>query len=276
MIPIAIGQTEGRMHKILRSTLFILSIAAMQAHSAAPAPAVAPALDVPTYAFLSLIGDKLAIVVAQQQTGSRLDQNRREPPVDVKDAVFDNTAAWAAGEAIRKVIPRAELAVLNSRSPVLFEKQRELFEETNGVIAIPEAIRTALKNEKANYLILITKHRAEAEFRFTSGYDGSGLVEGLGFYLDAAPEVRSQTTNETGRGYIAPYLYAKVTLVDVATAKVINRQVIKASMAIASARAQESQVSPWAAMTSAEKVSAITRLIQREFARVVPQLLKTE
>lgn len=84
---------------------------------------------VPTYALLSLIGDKLDIVIAQLQTGSRIDKNRREPPLAIEDPVFDRAAAMAAGEAVRKIIPRAELAILNSRSPFLFEKQRELFDE---------------------------------------------------------------------------------------------------------------------------------------------------
>lgn len=238
------------------------------------APAAMP--DVPTYAFLSLIGDKLEIVIAQPQIGSRIDKNRREPPLIIQDPIFDNAAATAAGEAVRKVIPRAELAILNSRSPVLFEKQRDLFEEKNGVIAIPDAIRTALQNEKATYLILITKHRDEAQFQFTNTSEGTGTLEGLGFYLDGATGTRRGDTGESGRGYIAPYVYAKVSLVDVQTSKVIKKQTIKASMAISSARARENLADPWAALTSAEKVSAINRLIQREIARVIPQLLKAD
>ena len=127
---------------------------------------------------LSLIGDKLDIVVAQYQAGSHMDQNRREPAVAIADPVFDNMAATAAGEAVRKIIPRAELAILNSRSPVLFAKQYELFEEKGGVIAIPDAIRTALQNEKATYLILITKHRDDAQFEFTNAIEGAGMLEG--------------------------------------------------------------------------------------------------
>ena len=231
---------------------------------------------VPTYALLSLIGDKLDIVIAQLQTGSRIDKNRREPPLAIEDPVFDRAAAMAAGEAVRKIIPRAELAILNSRSPFLFEKQRELFDEKNGFMTIPEAIRTALENEKATHLILITKHRDEAQFQFANASDGTGMLEGLGFYLDGATDTYSSATGDAGRGYIAPYVYAKVTLIDVQTSKVIKKQTIKASMAISSARAQENLASPWAALSSAEKVSAINRLIQREIARVVPKLLTAD
>ena len=87
------------------------------------------------------------------------------------------------------------MAILNSRSPALFEKQRDLFEEKGGVIVIPDAIR---------------------------------------------------------------------------------KQTNTASMTISSARAQENLGSPWVALTSAEKISAINRLIQREIARVVPPLLKAD
>lgn len=256
------------MRKFSYGMMVTLVFATLQTRAATP--------EDPTYAFLSLIGDKLDIVIAQPQTGSRIDQNRREPPLTILDPVFDNAAATAAGEAVRKIIPRAELAILNSRSPVLFEKQRDLFEEKDGVIAIPEAIRTALQNEKATHLILITKHRGDAQFQFSNLSDGTGMVEGLGFYLDGNSGTRRGDTGEAGRGYIAPFVYAKVTLVDVQTSKVIKKQTIKASMAISSARAQENIASPWAALSSAEKVSAINRLIQREIARVVPQLLKTD
>ena len=143
-------------------------------------------------------------------------------------------------------------------------------------MTIPDAIRTALQNEKATHLILITKHRDEAQFQFANASDGTGMLEGLGFYLDGATDTYSGATGDAGRGYIAPYVYAKVTLIDVQTSKVIKKQTIKASMAISSARAQENLASPWAALSSAEKVSAINRLIQREIARVVPKLLTAD
>ena len=106
------------MRRLMYGLILTLVFAATQSRAATP--------EVPTYAFLSLIGDKLDIVIAQMQTGSRIDQNLRMPPVIIQDPVFDNVAATAAGDAIRKIIPRAELAILNSRSPVLFEKQRDL------------------------------------------------------------------------------------------------------------------------------------------------------
>jgi hypothetical protein len=256
------------MRKIFCGLIVALAFASTRSHAANP--------EVPTYAFLSLIGDKLEIVVAQLQTGSLLDKNRREPAVEIKDPVFDNAVATAAGQAVRAVFPAAELAILNTRSPILFEKHRDLFEEKGGVIAIPDAIRGALANEKATHLVLITKHRDNAYFEFTNANEGSGMLEGLGFYLDGAMETKRSDTSESGRGYIAPYVYAKVTLVDVKTSKVIAKQTIKATMTISSARAQQNLATPWAALSSAEKVNAINRLIQREMARVVPLLLKVD
>ncbi|MEQ1517774.1 MAG: hypothetical protein ABL931_14930, partial [Usitatibacteraceae bacterium] len=105
------------------------------------------------------------------------------------------------------------------------------------MISILDAIRSALAKEKADYLILITKHRDAAQFAFTNAIDGAGLLEGLGFYLDGATRTYTGDTREAGRGYIAPFCYAKVTLVDVKTSKVIKKQFIKASMAISSGRA---------------------------------------
>lgn len=268
------------MRKFLCSTLFVTLSALIGTSAAAPAASATPPAtsfaEAPTYAFLSLIGDQLDIIVSRQQIGTLLDKNSREPPLLIQDPVFDNVAATVAGEAVRKVIPRAELAILNSRSPVLFEKYYELFAEKGDVIAIPDAIRTALKNEKANYLVLITKYRHEAKFNFSNAIDWGGMLEGLGFYLDGATGTKRGDTGEYGRGYIAPFAYMKITLVDAQTSKILGKQTIMASTTIASARAQENLASPWAALSSAEKVSAINRLIQREIGRAMPLLLKKD
>ena len=253
------------MQKVLYRIACALLFGAAQAQAAGIEP--------PCYAMLSLIGDKLDIVVYQTQTGSNIEQNRHEPlPID--DPLFDNAAVSAAGDAVRKVVPGAALVVLNSRSAALFERQRELFDEQDSKIALPDAIKTALQKENATHLILITKHRDDAILAFSDRYDGSGKLEGLGYYIDGVMPTKPGEGGETGRGYLAPYVYMKVSLIDAQTSRLIGKQIVKASQSVSVARAIDS-ANPWDAMTNEQKVRIIDQMIRREITRVVLELMKT-
>ena len=269
------------MKKIVSALRSILAIGfcvtgvAIAQTPAATAPATPPATPTDTRVFglLSLIGDNLDIVIARPQTGTLVDPNRRER-LPINDPIFDTSAINAAGAAIRKVIPRAELAVLNTRSAVLFEKQRDLFTESNSTMTIPDAIKNALKAQQATHLLLITKHRAEAQLQFSDSTDGYGRLEGLGFYLDGNMLTSNDRTGFSGRGFIAPFVYVNVALIDLATMKTLKRQSITASNTVSSARAQESNQSPWLALTASEKVNIIDRIVQREVGRVALEVMQ--
>ncbi len=149
----------------------------------ASAQAVAPS-PTPVYAVLSLIGDRLDIVVRQLQTGTRVDANRHQP-LSIAEPVFDDAAVAAAESAIREANPKAEVSALRTRSQVLFDKQAVLFSINGDTMAMPEAIKDALRGQGATKLVLIGKRRDDASFKFADGYfDGVGKLEGLGFYLD--------------------------------------------------------------------------------------------
>lgn len=186
--------------------------------SAAAQPAAAPAAP-PVYALLSLIGDKLDIVIAQPQTGTLVDRNRHEP-LPIADAVFDNTAISSAGEAIRRSIPKAELAALNSRSPVLFDRQRGCSWKRTRSCRCRTRSWDAIRAQQATHFVLISKHRDEARLQFYGNSDGGGRLEGLGFYLDGGTVVTDSSSGESGRGYIAPFAYFSVTLADAKTMKI--------------------------------------------------------
>ncbi len=246
------------------AALLMLPFAASHAAESAPAS---------VYAVLSLIGDKLDVVVAQAQTGTRVDANRRQS-IAIADAVFDNAAVSAVADAVRKLKPNAELAAINTRSTALFEKQRELFEQRGDTIQIPDAIRAALKNQGATHLFLITKRRDDAQAQFLNGLsDGKGRLEGLGFYLDGSIETKVASTGEGGRGFIAPFAYLNVALIEVASSKVIKTEKITASSPISAGRAQKDIGNPWEALSSVEKVRLVNLLIERELGRVVPELM---
>jgi hypothetical protein len=254
-------------------------LAPAQGLSQAPAAPPSQGTDeMPVFALLSLVGDKLEIVIKQLQTGSNLNQNRRQP-VPIDSPIFDSTAASAAGNAIKRALPRAELALLNTRSTPLFERQRILFDDQGDRLGVPEAILDAARKQGANRLLLILKRRDDASFEFTATGDfaDAGKLEGLGFFLDSTMET-SATDNSglrvaRGRGFIAPYVFVDVMLLDVATRKVLGKRAITASVMATSGRSGQDIHEPWNAMSSADKVRHVNQLIEREVGRATLELV---
>lgn len=266
---------------MLAKRFFLASLLCCAMHSGANTPATNAAVPatsaVPVYGVLSLIGDQLNVVVRQLQTGSRLDPNLRQT-IEIKEDAFDMGAILASAKALGKAIPGAEVAVINTRSAVLFEKQASFFDVSNGVLTIPDAIRNVLREQKADKLIFIGKRKDDARFSFATGVsDGAGRLEGLGFFLDTTYEVTSHTASgesQTGRGFIAPYAYFRVVLAEFPSGRVLGTKAVTASYMYGSGRAASDISQPWAALSSQEKVAAISRLIDREVGKAVAGLLQ--
>jgi len=102
---------------------------------------------------------------------------------------------------------------------------------------------------------------------------GSGYQEGLGFYVDRETRMRRSDTGEAGIGFLAPYAYMKVLLVNLATGHVEREQLISVSNTISVARNKDG-FDPWETLDPAQKVAAINRLVRAELGKVVPGLLR--
>lgn len=267
------------MYKWICRIAASLFAAAVFASSAAPAPDSSPggAAPVPVYAILSLIGDRLDIIVRRTQTGTHINNNLRDI-VPIAEPVFDNSAVTAAAKAIARAQPKAELAAINTRSAALFDKQRSLFVDDKGVLMMPDAIRDAVRAQGATKLVLITKHRDDALFKFATGTrDGAGKLEGLGFYVDGTWETRSvdevSGTYRIGQGFIAPYAYIGVTLADFPSGVIRGRKNMTASFMAGAGKAERDIGEPWNALSSADKVRLVNRLVEREVGAAMDELI---
>lgn len=232
----------------------------------------ARAADAPVYAVLSLVGDSLGIVVSEPRTGSHLDRNRRETPVPVTGDVFDSAVVLATAQAAAQRVPGAQFSALNTRSPSLFKDQHERFPIIGNTLAWPVAIGEALSAQGATHLILVTKHRAATRIEFLDADTGSGSLEGLGFFVDGTLKVRDADRKTEGTGFVAPYVYVRLALVEVASGQVLRTQAVTAASPVPSTRRDAAVGNPWEALSPVEKVNAIRSLIAREMARAVPLL----
>jgi hypothetical protein len=232
------------------------------------APALAAA-EARTYAVLSLVGDRLLVVSREPATGSRLDSNQRVF-VDVPTSDLDRAMLGAVDGAVRAHDPGAQVILLESRDPAIFAAQAKALDESGSGADILPAVRDIATRSKATHLILVTKQRHEAMLRIQQGHVGSGWLEGVGFYVDRTARMINSRTREPYIGFLAPFAYFRISVIDLASGKVLAEEPVYASTTTGS----QSAVHPWDALTAQQKVRALQGMIRMEATRVIPIVLK--
>ena len=223
------------------------------------------------YAILSLVGDELTIVQREMSTGSRIDRNT-ELKVPLGAASLDRAMLLAIDDAVRRADPQAKPILLAPRDPRLYEAATRSIDR-GGTAAVFEAVRPIVANAKATHLILVTKHRHRAMLRLKDGHVGDGFLQGLGFYLDHGSDTKGSSVNmaDSERGFISPYTYFNVAVIDIASGRIVSEQYVVGSNAHTVVSGTIGNA--WRALSDQEKDVQLTRLLQEEVARVVPKVL---
>jgi len=223
------------------------------------------------YAILSLVGDELTIVQREMATGSRIDRNT-QLKVPLGGASLDRAMLLAVDEAVRKADPAARPVLLAPRDPKLFEVAT-LSLDGGGTAAVFEAVRAVASKANATHLILVTKHRHRAMLRLPDGHVGDGVLEGLGFYLDHGSATRGSGAmmGDVERGFISPYTYFKVAVIEMSSGRIAAEEYVVGSLAHTVTSGTIGNA--WKALTDDQKDAEITKLIRSEAARVVPMVL---
>lgn len=214
-----------------------------------------------TYAVLSLVGDQFTVVSRKDEVGSRLDQNtRRSYPID--SAVLDDDALDAAETVIRKLRPGAQVLRFSIRDPRLFALQDKLLADSGESRGLREALAKLAREHQASRLVIVTKWRDEARFRLHSDSTGAGRISGLGFYLDPTTRMGRLETGEEAFGFLAPYAYVSVALVDVASMALIRSAPVRESQTSLPVHSKGVVVA-WDALTAEEKLAALEKNLRR-------------
>jgi len=225
----------------------------------------------PSYAVLSLIGDRMTVVWFHQATASNLDRNERQD-VPTNDATLDNTALLAADDALKRLQPGAQSTLLASRDPALYQLQDRALDGGGDTAEMLANVKSLLQQSKATRLILVTKHRAEARLQSKTAYLGTGRLTGLGFYVDQERVTANGETGVEAVGFIAPYAYLTVSLIDVSTMTTLRRSVVTESTVVTSA-GNKNAMRPWDALTPKQKLEALEEAIRKAIDRAVPEVL---
>jgi hypothetical protein len=210
-------------------------------------------------AVLSLIGDKLEVVYPHMTTGSLLDQNVRHS-IDDRAGEFDRFTLGAAAQAIAAVDPAIGTALISIGRSALHERPDQMFDGKR--VALPGAVVDELVRVQAQYLLLITKYRADAKLSFTNARTGVGSVRGLGFYLDEHTRVRLTEGGADGDGLLAPFAYFRLSLVNVQTGLLVREQKVTL-MDVLPMAARPGVSEPWNVLDAKQKVRYLERLIKQ-------------
>ncbi|HEY2629806.1 MAG TPA: hypothetical protein VGI57_11810 [Usitatibacter sp.] len=233
--------------------------------------AAAPCLAQRTYAVLSLVGDRIDIVQRAPVVGSAIDRNRKQS-LPLSDSAIDRAILAGVDQALKKSEPDAKPVLLLARDPALYKAQDRMLDDSAAVTMLLGQIRPLLAESRATHLVLVTKYRHEATFRMGSGESvGNGMIEGAGFYVDRTLMTKKYGTSERARGFLSPYVYCEVSLIDLATSAVVKNQTILGGFVRSAARGESGEA--WDALTDTQKVDLLVRIARGEAFKATTQVI---
>ena len=245
----------------MRVLLALLLSALLAASAAAQQPR--------TYAIASLVADGILVVRYDLGTGSNIPRNpRRFTPLATSE--LDHAVLFAVEDAVRKNDPLAKTVLLAAKDPELFKSPGEAGAPA-AVRLAPQlaAIRPMAAKAGATHLLLATKHRDEARIRFDDSTVGKGPLEGVGFYVDTEMRVGSRESGLSAIGFIAPFAYVNLALVDIATGSVLREETFRD----ARPHVSSTGAGPWEMHSGQEKAAMLKRMLQDGVSRAILPLL---
>jgi hypothetical protein len=126
---------------------------------------------------------------------------------------------------------------------------------------------------KVTRAILITKIQYEGVPAVQKPFVGGGTLEGVGFFVGREAPPQGMDPNSGGPGFLSPFAYFNVTLVDLGSGKVVREEKGTASTTLSATGTDTGN--PWDTLSSNQKLQAIIDLVKRELEIVLPKVLKT-
>jgi hypothetical protein len=248
------------------------SAAAGTAPASAPdaAAGTAPASEPGTakIAILSLVGDRLTVVVRQDSTGSVIDQNRRTT-LPLAGRQLDDFVLEVADNAIRAAFPGATPTLLRATGDALYAVQDQVLdaESSDEIARLQSGLRETLAGRDVDRLLLVLKARGPAEWA-----QSKGKLEGLGFFV-VPPFHRDQRHNgaPVHPGTVSAYAGLRVLLLDARSLAVLKEDWTLAHTLRRAPRDADTY-DEWRRLTPEQKDAALRQLLRREIRRMVPPL----
>jgi hypothetical protein len=268
MLSVAATSAATR-RRLLQTALAAAALVATAApvRSATAAPAGMDRLGV-----FSLLGDGLQLTKAGPITDTRLDRNVRES-LPTKDVGFDQAALRAINKSLPALAPRTALHMFRATQPMTLEEQRAVSDGATRA-QLPAWIADTINRQRLTHVLLLTRHRGDAQFPVTDGFTvGRGTVDGIGYYLDSDTDIKNRATGLPSQGFLGAYVMLRLQLLEVASGNVIGSETVRAGQLYAGMRDAEA-ANVWNALEPVEKVTVLRDMVQSNVERVLPALLR--
>ncbi len=207
-----------------------------------------------TIAIVSIIGDTVSVVSQQKQTGRLVNANRKQT-VDLPEQGIDSDIMSVADNVVKKLCSNCKTALLKVKAVETPEEGEKMLPGLLG----------AAKNAKADRLIVLTKHREDARIDYNGQTKGSGKLTGLGFYLDGSSEMKDEKTLAITNGFLGPFTYFKLHVIDVNTGDVLYSQGLTSGKAYTVNEKETFGV--WNAIPDDKKIPVLLEMIKAQLDR---------
>jgi len=226
-----------------------------------------------SYLVLSLLGDSITVVTQQSRTGTRLNRNVVDT-MTLPEGIFDKPNLVSVETAIKGADPAAEVTGLFVGA-VKALGDAEKFSDGDQ-LRLPPKLEGWLKQVNTTHLILVTPHRAEANIKGERDGVGSGLLQGLGFYIDRELKIMNAQTGVHRDGYLAPFTYFKLQLVDRASGRIVRQQLVTEAVMLGDVKRTEGVGDPWEMLSTQDKVMTLRGMLGEQIGQAVPKLLAAQ
>lgn len=231
---------------------------------------LAPTLKVQAYGVFSLVGEGLEMVTVGGAATSRLERGSRETQL-ISGAGFDRAVLLGARDALQRARPVAHQYMYRANAPLTADQQREVVAALHKGELMPW-MQAAVERDALTRLICITRERGDAHMRLRDGFIGQGSVDGVGYYVDRDTILRS-ADDRLVTGFLAPYVYLRVTEIDAATRKVVRSEVITETATVGINDSTPGR-DPWLAQTNVQKIETLRSMLQATVRATVHKLLE--
>lgn len=220
---------------------------------------------------MSLVADEFVVVGQVGTTGTKLDQNRRET-VPIEAGALERTVLGTVMKAIGRADAAAKVMPMLINEPRYYKGQDDWLDGDKATL--PAEVAEALRGARMTHLVLVQKLRADARMNTGRASLGTGKLEGLGFYVDRITRIQLLGTSVTTVGYLAPYVYARVSLIDLGNLRVLARRDITHGEVVLGSQAGARSGDPWEWLDAKGKVQAIASMIEQDMDAAVTALMK--
>ena len=221
----------------------------------------------------SLLGDSVQVAVSTDAPlDTRIERTERYV-FEAKGMGFDNIALRALRDTLQKTQPQAQVELYKAPQPLSPDEQRTIAQGASQA-ELPAWIVQTIDAQRLSHIVLVTRNRGEVNIRTANGISiGRGTAMGIGYYIDTLYEVRNLETGAMSAGALAPYVHARLTLMDAQSGAVLRSHELREGTLVGDRQGQGSS-DPWTFLSGEQKVSVLRRQAQTSLERGARELLK--